>query len=197
MKENEINLELVNEETNFYQLGNYKVVNTSYIKDKISQNLYQRKQVTKIGQVQARPLDTGECVNIYYYNHKAEIEEKKYTPENNRFVLVTKLIAGRHYNSVMDCISFHKHYHWNSKLKAYIPVYDPFTAYEIDESIKFINMYQQEVTLEPGDLICPYDAEFKRIYSIYKYNFDDNYAFIDDVVKIKENFDLIWNDHTY
>lgn len=194
MQETRINLDLINPDTNFYQSGTYKIVNNNYIKDKILQHFYTRKQVTKIGQVQARPLDTGENVIIYYYNHKAEIEEKEYIPENDRFVLITKLIAGRHYNSVMDCISFHKHYHWNSKLKAYIPVYDPFTSYEINEDIKFINMYKQEVTLHSGDLICPYDAEFKKIYSIYKYNFDDNYAFVEDEVKIKENFNLIWND---
>ncbi len=58
------------------------------------------------------------------------------------------------------------------------------------------SMYKQEVTLHIGDLICPYDtAEFKKIYSIYKYNFDDNYAFVEDHVKIKENFDLMWNDY--
>lgn len=190
------NLELIDENTNFYQDGEYKLVNNLYLKEKILKGGYKRTQVTKIGQVSARPLNTGDEVCIYYYNHKAEIEEMPYQALSDQAVLVTKTIGGRHYNSVMDCLSFHKHYHWNPKVKAYVPVFDPFPAYEIDENIKFINMYKQEVTLHIGDLICPYDtAEFKKIYSIYKYNFDDNYAFVEDHVKIKENFDLMWNDY--
>lgn len=185
-------------EINFEESDGYKIVNNLYLKDKILKKGYTRKQVTKIGHVQARPLNHEEQVIIYYYNHLAEIEEMLYTASGDRAVLVTKTIAGRHYNSIMDCLSFHKHYHWNQHLNSYIPVFDPFPAYEIDEEIKFINMYKQEVTLHKGDFICPYDtAEFLKIYSLYKYNFDDNYAFVEDISKMRENFDVLWNDGSY
>lgn len=189
------NANLIDPKTNFYQLGEYKYVNNLYLKDKILKKGYKRTQVTKIGHVTARPLNKGEIVTIYYYNHKAEIDEMLYEALDDTYVLVTKTIKGRHYNSIMGCLSFHKNYHWDNKFEAYTPAYDPFQAYEINESIIFINMYGQEVTLHTNDLICPYDtAEFKRIYSIYKYNFEDNYAFVNDEAKMRENFDFYVHD---
>ena len=52
------------------------------------------------------------------------------------------------------------------------------------------NDFQEKKPISLG--ISSLDRKHK-FYREFKY--DDNYAFVEDHVKIKENFDLMWNDY--
>lgn len=159
----------------------YINVDGDYLKDKIKKGDYPKFLIEKIGLVKARVLHVGEKVKIYFYNDIAEIETKTIEIKSTADVLITKTINNKEYNSIMPGIKFHKNY---SKLdknnkydNTYIPVVDPFFAYEVNENISFQNIFNQIVKLCLGDFIVPYDASHKEYYSIYKYNFQDNYTF--------------------
>lgn len=155
---------------------NYKKVDGDYLKDKIENGGYPKYQVQKTGLVRARILATGDVVKIYYYNDIAEIETKYVEVFYPGQVLVTKTINNKEYNSVMSGIKFHKNYRvCDNDKKLYVPVVDPIYAYEVNENIEFQNVYNQCVQLCPGDFVVAYDASHQEYYSIYKYNFQDNY----------------------
>jgi hypothetical protein len=158
----------------------YINVDGEYLKEKIEHGGYPKFLVEKVGVVKARVLHVGEKVKIYFYNDIAEIETKTIEIESSAQVLITKTINGKEYNSIMSGIKFHKNYsklNPNKSDSLYIPVVDAILAYEINENITFQNIFNQIVKLCPGDFIIPYDASHKHYYSIYKYNFQDNYTF--------------------
>lgn len=158
----------------------YINVDGEYLKNKIENGGYPKFLIEKVGLVKARILHIGEKVKIYFYNDVAEIETKTIEIVSNAQVLITKTINNKEYNSIMPGIKFHKNYYkLDSQDNTYIPVVDPIFAYEVNENITFQNIFSQIVKLCPGDFIVPYDASHKHYYSIYKYNFQDNYAFKD------------------
>lgn len=160
---------------------NYINVTNEYLKQKIQDGEYTKSIIEKIGQVSARLLKLGEVVQIYFYNDMAEIETKSVNILFEDQILVTKTINNKQYNSIMTGLKFHKTYTkmeaFNKSSNLYIPVVDPFFAYEVNENIIFINFFNQTVKLCPGDFVIPYNASQKSFYSIFKYNFLDNYTF--------------------
>lgn len=153
----------------------YINVDSSYLKQKIEHGGYPKFLIEKVGIVKARILHIGEEVNMYFYNDVAEIETKTVKINSSDQVLVTKTINNKEYNAIITGINFHKNYSKNGN--TYIPVIDPIFAYEVNENITFLNIFSQIVKLCPGDFIVPYHANHEHYYSIYKYNFQDNYAF--------------------
>lgn len=159
---------------------NYINATNDYLKEKVQNGQYTKCLIEKTGQISARLLKKGEVVQIYFYNDMAEIETKSVKILFDDQILVTKTINNKQYNSIMTGLKFHKTYRKTDILKKsnlYIPVIDPLLAYEVNENIIFINIFNQTAKLCPGDFIVPYDASQKSFYSIFKYNFLDNYAF--------------------
>lgn len=158
---------------------NFKFVSSEYIKDKILSKEYNKKIIAKNGEVFARNLNKGETVDVYFYDENVKIQTKPFFVPHHALILVTKTINKQTYQSIMEAFEFHKKHYLVSK-NIYKPVFDPFTAYETNEPIEFINIYEQKVRLNPIDLIVPFNAKFESFYSIYQQNFLDNYFTLED-----------------
>ena len=160
---------------------NYFKVDGEYLKQKIESGEYKRLQAQKVGAVKAHLLSTGDIVEIYFYNEIAEIEKKCIEIKSSDQVLLIKSINSKQYSTIISGIKFYKNYTASSDNKnLYTPVVDYFYIYEVDENIEFENTLNQYVKLSPGDFIVPNDASRKDFYSIFKYNFQDNYALSKD-----------------
>ena len=155
-------------------MENYKKVDSNYLHNKIINNDYKKRLIQKVGVVDVSLLNLGEKINIYYYNEHAEIQTKPFVANVKDLILITKKINNKLYNSVMTPLMFHKLY---TKLfgNKFIPIKDPLIAYLINEKIQFTNVYNQVVNLKEDDYIIPFAADHKDFFSIYKYNFMDNY----------------------
>lgn len=156
----------------------YKKVDDLYLKERIVSESFTKSEVMKVGLVKARMLKRGEVVNIYFYDENAQIQIRPEEITQKDLMLVTKTMGSKEYNSIFSSLEFCKKYS-KSDGGFFTPLEDPFSAYEADENITFINCWGQTVNLCPGDFIVPKDASLESFYAIYRYNFDDNYKVCD------------------
>lgn len=154
-------------------------VDNEYLKNKILNEEYTKIYIQKVGKVNARVLQPKEIVTTYFYDEKSQIRTDKQQVQGYDKVLVTKHINSKEYNTIYSAVAFHKAYYKN-KDNEYVPVEGHNTAYVVNEHISFINCWQQETTLAPGDILLATDAKLLDFYGIFKYNFDDNYAMTKD-----------------
>lgn len=154
----------------------YKKVDEEYLRNKILNNEYKKLEVKKIGLVKARYLSKDENVLVYYYNENAEIEKRVHQVKDNSSILVTKKINNTEVSCVMTGLRFAKSYTKINKSQYWKPIEDPFFVYQVNESIEIVNYYQQTAKLKNGDFIVPLDQRLLHFYSIFAYNFNNNYA---------------------
>lgn len=156
-----------------------QMVDNEYLRNKILNQEYKKIYINKIGKVSARLLSPHEIVTTYFYDDKSQIKTDKVKVEGYDKVLVTKNINGKEYNTILSAVAFHKSYYKN-KNNEYVPVVDHMVAYVVDEYITFMNRWDQEMAMKPGDILLATDAKLLDFYGIFKYNFEDNYAMTED-----------------
>lgn len=166
----------------------YKKVDEEYLRKKILNNEYKKLEVKKVGLVKARYLSKGEKVVVYFYNENAEIDKNTFYVNDDSSVLVTKKINNVEVSCVMTGLRFAKTYTKLHKSQLWKPVEAPFFVYEVNESIEINNCYKQTAKLKSSDFIAPLDQRLLHFYSIFSYNFNENYVIVKQKEKSRLNF---------